>query len=450
MQAATAVPVDVVTVLQALIVLFIAAPALVREVYRLRAARAGSVAGGAALSKGWNGMSVAVAAPRAGPLSARAGGRCSATSAADCCVCWPSAGRSTRRRRRPSACPLSATHVHIPDMRLPARNVAFGFGALVPGVRRGPRDASFSVAARRTATAAVLLATVFSLLLWGDAGQRMGLVGPGGLLNSTVDRSLPLVLGALAGRAVRTLRRHQRRDRRAVPRRRFHRRCRRQSRGPDRAGCSVRWPPAGWSACCSRCLRSVTSSTRSCSESCSTCSRSVSPTSSTTASSCRTRTRLNSPPVFDKHAIPGLVDIPVLGPALFDATHLQYLAYAAASSPYMSRCSTRAGGCGRVRSASTLQAADTVGIRVLATRYRNVVAGGAIAGIGGAYFTIGSVGAFGEDISSGKWLHRLGRTHLRSLEPAGRRRRRAAVRLRRRAAEHPVGAGHVDPLDRSC
>jgi simple sugar transport system permease protein len=35
-------------------------------------------------------------------------------------------------------------------------------------------------------------------------------------------------------------------------------------------------------------------------------------------------------------------------------------------------------------------------------RYRNVIAAGVIAGIGGAYFTIGSVGSFGADITSGE------------------------------------------------
>ena len=53
MQAATSTPVDVVTVVQALIVLFIAAPALVRGAFRLRSTHgAGS---GAIVSKGWNG-----------------------------------------------------------------------------------------------------------------------------------------------------------------------------------------------------------------------------------------------------------------------------------------------------------------------------------------------------------------------------------------------------------
>ncbi len=53
MQAEAAVPVDMVTVIQALIVIFIAAPALVKAVFRLRAQRAGTL--GQTLAKGWNG-----------------------------------------------------------------------------------------------------------------------------------------------------------------------------------------------------------------------------------------------------------------------------------------------------------------------------------------------------------------------------------------------------------
>ena len=53
MQAATSTPVDVVTVIQALIVLFIAAPPLVRGIFRLKGARIGGE--GRGLSKGWNG-----------------------------------------------------------------------------------------------------------------------------------------------------------------------------------------------------------------------------------------------------------------------------------------------------------------------------------------------------------------------------------------------------------
>ena len=45
MQTATGTPVQIVQVLAALIVLFVAAPPLVRAIYRLRGARASGVAG---------------------------------------------------------------------------------------------------------------------------------------------------------------------------------------------------------------------------------------------------------------------------------------------------------------------------------------------------------------------------------------------------------------------
>jgi simple sugar transport system permease protein len=53
MQAQTGTPIDVVTVIQALIVIFIAAPPLIRSIFRLNATRGGGA--GATLAKGWNG-----------------------------------------------------------------------------------------------------------------------------------------------------------------------------------------------------------------------------------------------------------------------------------------------------------------------------------------------------------------------------------------------------------
>jgi len=52
MQAATSVPTDIATVLEGLIVLFVAAPLLIRAVFRLRAAKG---VGLEAVAKGWNG-----------------------------------------------------------------------------------------------------------------------------------------------------------------------------------------------------------------------------------------------------------------------------------------------------------------------------------------------------------------------------------------------------------
>ena len=48
------------------------------------------------------------------------------------------------------------------------------------------------------------------------------------------------------------------------------------------------------------------------------------------------------------------------------------------------------------------KAADTVGINVFYVRYRNVIIGGMLAGLGGAYFTIGSTGSFQQEMTAGR------------------------------------------------
>jgi simple sugar transport system permease protein len=49
----TSTPSEIVSIIEPVLVLFIAAPALIRGIFRLRAARGGSVGGH--LAKGWNG-----------------------------------------------------------------------------------------------------------------------------------------------------------------------------------------------------------------------------------------------------------------------------------------------------------------------------------------------------------------------------------------------------------
>jgi ABC-type uncharacterized transport system permease subunit len=111
--------------------------------------------------------------------------------------------------------------------------------------------------------------------------------------------------------------------------------------------------------------------------------------------------RLNSPNTFSAIKIPVLGDIPIIGPILFDSTIFLYITYAMLALVHIGLFKTRWGL--RVRAVGEHpQAADTVGIRVLWTRYRNVILGGLVAGIGGASLTIGSVGSFGKDISSGQ------------------------------------------------
>ena len=110
---------------------------------------------------------------------------------------------------------------------------------------------------------------------------------------------------------------------------------------------------------------------------------------------------LNSPPTFTAIKIPLLGDIPIIGPVFFDATVFLYLTYIALAGVQVGLFSTRWGLRTRAIGEHPV-AADTVGIPVLAMRYRNVIAAGVIAGIGGAYFTIGSVGAFGKGMTSGE------------------------------------------------
>src|SRR5713101_7969425 len=109
---------------------------------------------------------------------------------------------------------------------------------------------------------------------------------------------------------------------------------------------------------------------------------------------------LNSPSTFSAIKIPLLGDIPIIGPVFFDSTIFLYLTYVMIILVQVGLFSTRWGL--RVRAVGEHPtAADAVGIRVLATRYRNVILGGLVAGICRAWLTIGSVGAFGKDMSSG-------------------------------------------------
>jgi simple sugar transport system permease protein len=110
---------------------------------------------------------------------------------------------------------------------------------------------------------------------------------------------------------------------------------------------------------------------------------------------------LNAPGIFKGVAIPGLSKLPVLGPVLFTNNLFVYLMLVFVALIYVGLFHTRWGL--RVRAVGEHpRAADTVGIRVLYTRYRNVILGGIVAGIGGAYFTLGSVGRFDENMTAGR------------------------------------------------
>ena len=110
---------------------------------------------------------------------------------------------------------------------------------------------------------------------------------------------------------------------------------------------------------------------------------------------------LNNPSTFTPWKVPGLGDIPIIGPVFFDSTVFLYLTYLILAVVQVGLFRTRWGLRTRAIGEHPL-AADTVGIRVIAMQYRNVILAGLIAGIGGAYFTVGSVGSFGIDMTSGE------------------------------------------------
>ncbi|MCX7669069.1 MAG: ABC transporter permease, partial [Anaerolineae bacterium] len=110
---------------------------------------------------------------------------------------------------------------------------------------------------------------------------------------------------------------------------------------------------------------------------------------------------LNSGGVFPKVAIPGLSQIPLIGPIFFNQTPIVYLLFLTVILIHFMLFYTRWGL--RTRAVGEHpRAADTLGVNVFKIRYVNVIIGAMIAGIGGAYFTIGSVGRFDEAITAGK------------------------------------------------
>ncbi|WP_341360385.1 ABC transporter permease [Georgenia sp. M64] len=116
--------------------------------------------------------------------------------------------------------------------------------------------------------------------------------------------------------------------------------------------------------------------------------------------------------------VPLLSEIPVIGPVLFRQTLLVYLMYAAVIVLQVFIFRSRWGL--RMRSVGEHpKAADTVGIKVNRTRVLNTILGGAIAGLGGAFFTVGSGLAFGKEMSAGQGFIALAAMILGRWNPVG-------------------------------
>ncbi len=99
--------------------------------------------------------------------------------------------------------------------------------------------------------------------------------------------------------------------------------------------------------------------------------------------------------------VPDLGKIPIVGPLLFDQTPIVWLGLILLVVIQVMLFHTRWGL--RTRAVGEHpRAADTLGINVFRVRYTNVILGGVVAGLGGAYFTLGSVGRFDKLMTSGR------------------------------------------------
>ncbi len=111
--------------------------------------------------------------------------------------------------------------------------------------------------------------------------------------------------------------------------------------------------------------------------------------------------RLNAAGTFGTFKVPVLSQIPVIGPALFQSSPFVYLAVALTALLGFAYSNTRWGL--RVRAVGEHpKAADTIGIDVRRTRFWSVVLGGMMAGLAGAFLSLGSLGHFERDMTAGR------------------------------------------------
>jgi len=127
---------------------------------------------------------------------------------------------------------------------------------------------------------------------------------------------------------------------------------------------------------------------------------------------------LNSPGKFPNLPVPVLSKIPLLGPIFFETNIIVYMMLGLLVlihvllyyTPWGLR--TRAIG-------ERPRAADTLGVNVFAMRYLNVILGGMVAGLGGAFLVLGSVPRFDELMTAGKGFIGLAALIFGSYNPFG-------------------------------
>jgi simple sugar transport system permease protein len=109
-------------------------------------------------------------------------------------------------------------------------------------------------------------------------------------------------------------------------------------------------------------------------------------------------------PALPKLAIPGVSDLPLVGPLLFGHDALVYLSVAAVAAVAWFLKRSRAGMILRAVGESDISA-HSIGYDVIAVRYRAVLFGGAMAGLGGAFLSLSYTPLWTEGMTAGRgWI----------------------------------------------
>jgi len=107
---------------------------------------------------------------------------------------------------------------------------------------------------------------------------------------------------------------------------------------------------------------------------------------------------------FGNTAIPLLSDVPVVGRMFFDQDILVYLSFIMVIAVSFYYRKTRAGLNARAVGENAA-AADASGINITLYKYANIIIGGALCGLGGAYMSLVTISAWQENIVAGRgWI----------------------------------------------
>ena len=121
---------------------------------------------------------------------------------------------------------------------------------------------------------------------------------------------------------------------------------------------------------------------------------------------------------FKEVAIPGLSRIPILGPMFFDQNVFVYLSLIACAGLWIFLYRTSTGNT-IIAAGEHPRAADTLGINVIRVRWTAVLVGGALAGIGGAFLSVGHANTFMENMTAGRGFIALAVVILGRWNPLG-------------------------------